>query len=420
MDQPTTDTQTNVRALFIGSQMGWHGGNSIPMALVGAPGTGKSEIILQMGDLYRARVREMGLAEDYVVSHLVGPQMLPEDVAGIGHINSEAKALERWPLLGIRSLANAKYGISFFDELTATSQAVGGATMTAIQSRLYGDTLLPSTISAIAAWNPPECAAGGRDLSWPEINRFCVLKWTLSNKDYLDYLMGGPGALAHAVYLPADWWAESKRFRARILVKSFLQVNPQFINTLDSGEATPADAGNPWASQRAWSNVTRALGAVFSLGLDANGDEASVLVRGLVGDGVGRAFIGHCRDMDLPNPEDLLDAAMRGSAKESKADRTERLLGLIPSSVSKRSDKLKVCLESVANAAIAPHENKLDRWTAGWAIVGPFLQAKPDIALDAAQSLVGACPAGSDTARDEILAVFKILNATSAIPQHSR
>ena len=408
------DTQVNVRALCIGIQMGWYGGSPIPMALEGVPGTGKTEIVQQLGEQFAAHLADKGYSDTWAFQTFAAPSMLAEDIAGIGHIDTEAEALVRWPLVGVRNLKTAEFGVAFFDELTAASQAVGGAMLTAVQSRLYGDTTLPKTVAPVAAWNPPECAAGGRDLSFPEINRFCVRQWSLSIQDFLDYNMGGKGAVAHAVYLPPTW-EEDNLMAAAMLVNSYLQIHPNHVNSLQSGDTKENDTGKPWASQRAWQNVTRALAAVASIGLDANGEEASVLIRGLVGDGIGRSFIGHCREMKLPNPEDILKVALTKLDGETEKARMKRCKDAIPEAVYRRPDLLKLCLEGVARvAADNSHKALVERWTVAWDIVFPWMEEKPDMAIEAAQLLAASKPGKAKMPRKEIAAMFKMHDASGA------
>jgi len=383
------------------------------MGLEGVPGTGKTEIVKALGEIFAAHLKAEGISETWAFETFVGPQMLPEDVAGIGFLNTEKKALERYPLIGVRNLLNAKYGIAFFDELTATSTAVGGSSMTAVQSGIYGDTHLPGTVAPLAAWNPVESAAGGRDLSAPEINRFCKLKWKLSDADFINKLMGGKGALAHAVMLDADW---EERFlpHARALVASFLKINPKYINTMESGETTEANSSEPWASQRQWSNATRALAAVLSLGHDPNSELAATLVKGLVGDDVGRFFIAFVRTIDLPDPNVLLEAAMEFPASTDNEVCKKRSFALIPESVMQRPDKLKICLDGVAHTAQQDHKNAVKRYVAAWEIVYPFMLDYPDMALEASQILAANVPKGAPEMREEITALFRIQDASGS------
>jgi hypothetical protein len=46
-----------------------------------------------------------------------------------------------------------------------------------VHERVVGELHLPSTVSVVAAANPPETAVGGSDLSAPLANRFLHLDW---------------------------------------------------------------------------------------------------------------------------------------------------------------------------------------------------------------------------------------------------
>lgn len=377
-----------VEAMSICMQTGWYGGRNIPVGLEAVPGCGKTQITEQVAEKLGAVAIERGLCENFAFSLFVGPQTMPESIEGIPAPDMDAKALSRLPLIGVRKLIDAGYGVCAFDELTSTLQATGAAMMTAIQDGRYGDVVMPHTVARVCMWNPPTCAAAGRDFSAPEINRICRIEWQLPLGDFLDHLAGGEGAVAHIRVLDEDW-EEKGTPRAATLVRAYLQTNQAAANTMQSGKTTEAQASMPWASQRSWANVVRLLAAVISLGEEPNSDLAYILVKGMIGEGEADSFIGFLREMDLPDPEDILAEALKDVKGETDEERIKRIGAAIPKAVWDRPDKMRICLDSVAIAAQqTDHPEWTERWNAAWRALEPVLDSKPDHALSATRILI--------------------------------
>lgn len=387
----------NVELLSICLQMGWHGGKTIPVLLEGVPGTAKTQVVKQIGAQLLPALQAQGLSDVYEVQTFVLPQTMPETIEGIPSPNLERMALERLPLIGIRKLMEAKYGIWFGDEITSATQQTGAATMTLVQDGQAGDEVLPDTVGRVMCCNPPECAAAGRDFTPPEINRVLRLDWKLPHEDFIDFLKGGPGLMSHVRILPANW-EEENIAHARTLVSAYLERNLGNINMLDSNQVTTEQASKPWASQRQWWNLTRILAAVFSLGETAASDLAYVAAQGTVSDGIADHFMGFLREMDLPNPEDVIKAAFKvqANSKLNEEQRVKAYAAILPKSVADRPDKLRIALESVAIAAQSKdREDYVERWQVAWEIFGPWLEKKPDNVLSAARILGDRKPQGA-------------------------
>lgn len=384
----------NMELLSICLQMGWYGGRTMPVLLEGVPGTAKTQVIKQLGREFADYLAKNEVSDTFYTETVVIPQTMPETIEGIPSPDLESHSLVRLPLSGIRKLKQAGYGIWAGDEVTSGSQQTGAACMTLVQDGKAGDEVLPHTVGRVMMCNPEWCAAAGRELAPPEINRVCRIEWKLPNEDFLDFLAGGPGLMTHVRYLPQDW-EDLGMNRARTLVRAYLKTNPKVINTMESGETTEAQASKPWASQRQWWNVTRLLAAIFALGEEPSSELAYLAVCGTVGEGVADQFVGWLREMDLPDPEKILSEAMKDKEGETRDDKIARIRKEIPDSVWRRADKLRLCLDSVAIAAQQDREDRADRWQAAWLVVEPVLDKKPDNAMSASQLLAERKPAGA-------------------------
>jgi hypothetical protein len=103
---------------------------------------------------------------------------------------------------------------------------------------------------------------------------------------------------------------------------------------------------------------------------DLSEDTEFYLVAGAVGAADAREFITWQREMDLPNPEDLL-------AKPSSLK------------VAKRADKTYAILSSVVSAVL--NDLTEDRWQRGWKVLAEAAkQESADIAAFAAKAFIKA------------------------------
>jgi hypothetical protein len=339
---------------------------NVPFMLVGLPGIGKTQIIQGLGDNL---ANQLGRA--FPVEVFTAPQRMPEEVGGIPVPFYEQEEVKCLPMRIGKTLLKAGAGIIAVDEYSSANQAMGGACMTMIQDGRLGDLQLPSSVARGAMMNPPECAANGRSLTAPESNRFCWIDWNIRLNDWIDYMQGGKGTLATGIILPAKW-EQDFGMKMSGLVISFLQRNQELF---DVSKTMPKahDCNKPWASPRSWENTSRLLAACESVGERPDSDLAYLATKGCLGEGPADAFMGWFRDMDLPDPEELL--------KDPK--RAQKLL-------PDRPDKLQVALESVATAAIQDHKNITKRWETAWKVLGPTLQNQPDNSLYAAKILASA------------------------------
>jgi hypothetical protein len=301
----------------------------------------------------------------------------PSDFAGLPVvIDGEVRfAPPSWA----RRLAGRTDGLLFLDELSTAPPAVQAALLRVVLERVVGDLVLPDGIVIVAAANPPEQAADGWDLSAPLANRFCHLDWTMDARTFAEGMAAGFAAPA-TVRLPDGW--ERHLVAARALVSAFALVRPALVVAppLDA-----AEAGRGWPSPRTWDMTARLLAASRASG--AGDDAVSALVRGAVGDGAGAEFLAWSAELDLPDPEAVL------------ADPSSFVL-------PERGDRAYAALSSIAAAVVA--DTTVERWMAGWKVLGAAGERAPDVAAVAARLLARCRPAGA-AAPPEIKAFLPLL-----------
>ncbi|HEX2064181.1 MAG TPA: MoxR family ATPase [Acidimicrobiales bacterium] len=347
------DQQTTVEALGIAVAA------RVPVLLWGAPGTGKTSAIRAMADA-------MGWPCETVIAAI----REPSDFAGLPIVaGGEVRmAPPRWA----QRLAEAERGLLFLDEISTAPPAVQAALLRVVLERVVGDLPLPDGIVVVAAANPPEQAADGWDLSAPLANRFCHLDWEVDPVIFAQGLTGGwdPPVVPA---LPEGW--EANLPLSRGLISAFISVRPGLACDLP---ADAARAGRGWPSPRTWDMAARLWAAANAV--DASTEAETALITGAVGEGPGVELLMWHLEMDLPDPEEVL----------ADPDAFE---------VPTRGDRAYAVLSAVA-AAVAARPT-VDRWLAGWRVLGKAGEKTPDVAAVAARVLVQHRPPGA-TAPPEV------------------
>ncbi len=324
----------------------------VPVLLWGAPGTGKSSAVEAMS-------AALGLPCETVIASI----REPSDFAGLPVV-SDGKVIfapPRWA----RTLATEERGVLFLDEISTAPPAVQAALLRVVLERVVGDLALPEGISVIAAANPPEYAADGWDLSPPLANRFCHLDWPVEAQAFAEGLSTGwPAPVVRE--LPDGW--DSQRAIGCGLISAFVSVRPTLVVAMpDDGSS----AGRGWPSPRSWEMAALLWTAATVAG--ASEEARAALVMGAVGQGPGIELLNWAAEMDLPDPEEVLDDP--GSF-------------VLPD----RGDRAYAALAAIASAVAAnPTEQ---RWLAAWKVLGRSAGKGADVAALAARVLAQCRPDG--------------------------
>jgi hypothetical protein len=250
---------------------------------------------------------------------------------------------------------------------------MAAAMLSVEEGRQYGDFHLPD-VSLILCMNPVEHATNARALTAAETNRILMLDWKLDNAAFLDYLRGGKGALSNFPILPKDW----KDFvpAANNLVAAFLERQSSLIHI----QPEPEKANRPWPSPRSWERAATMIGAFRSLGgvyASYAGDHIHTAVNGLVGADTGDQFFNWIKDLDLPDPEEILNTHTDTSGQFKWH-----------SKLPTRQDRLIVALETLASAACQKSRPDFkERWERAWTVLDPVAQMKQDAAYPAVKIL---------------------------------
>lgn len=313
----------------------------IPVMLVGAPGTGKTQTI-------KAMAEEL----EYGLITLVGSRMDPTDISGLPAAatyedavaknrhyapkqtdeekSARASVTVQTPdgetlkkedveetTMHVTSyhmqwwqaevLKNKKY-IIFLDEFSNTPPSVRASLLTFLQDREFpnGD-VLPSETIVIGAMNPVDQAADGSDLDLPTTNRMFFIPWNPPVRDWYNGMLKAWGKKnvsdqeMHYRKMIVDF--HKKR-------NGYLHREPDNENNDDGNAAYGANLADPsesevfqnaWPSRRSWDNAAVALGKAPK---DATVQD--IILQGLVGFRAAAAFREFLREKETYDPMEVL------------------------------------------------------------------------------------------------------------------
>jgi hypothetical protein len=346
----------------------------VPVIIWGPPGVGKTATVQALG-------RALGLPTEVVIASV----REPSDFAGLPVVVNGTVRLA--PPTWARRLADAGEGLLFLDEISTAPPAVQAALLRVVLDRVVGDLALPDGVAVVAAANPPEQAAGGWDLSAPLANRFLHLTWSVDAAAWAEGMLTG-FPTPQFPRLPEGWRAGVAATRA--LVAGFVRARPQLLLAVPDNEAA---AGKAWPSPRSWDLAATMLAAVRAAGL---GPDAELLaVGGCVGEGTAVEFAAYCRDLDLPDPEQVLRHP-EGFKLPARGDQAYAALGAV--------------------VAAALRDLTPERWVAAWDVLYAAAQAgATDVAAACAGPLARAIRPGLPLPSRQLQPFMPLLRAAGLI-----
>lgn len=293
---------------------------SEPCVAVGDPGQAKTAVT-------HAIAEERG----WKITPLMLSILEPQDVMGFPSIDDGVTVYN--PPAWAVELVSAENGILFLDELSTASPAMQKPALRIVHERIVGTLQLGRKVRIVAAMNPPDSGVGALDLPPALANRFVWIKWQQPTGSVANGFIGGWPKVGTLSFDP-DW--ESRVPQYMSLIGAFLKARPALENAMPSG----LQASGPWPSGRTWEMLGRLLAAAHGSGISAQG--RMDLITGTVGEGAGLEFAEWERDLDLPDPEEVL------------ADPIE-------APIPDRPDAVHAVVISVAGAVL--RDNSDERWT---------------------------------------------------------
>ncbi len=352
--------------------------------IMGDPGLGKTATITQLAKENNAALVTLILSIRE-----------PSDLGGLPMLVGEKDTnrgvrlcAPQWVYFLKEAAAKGQETILFIDELTTAAPSLQAAALRVVNEKYVGEEKLPDNIWVVAAANDVSIAANGTELSPPLANRFYHTKYVFDIKDFcLNFgsYWGSAPVISGFNQEKMKAWQE-----ARNRIGAFLNAHPAVGHKLPKEQSEMSKA---WPSPRTWDYASRALALV------SNYEDAVNVMNGCVGQGATMEFISWNKNVDLPDPEDLLKNPDKWNyTKENK----------------KRGDITFAILGSIHSAFKAnPTQN---RWAAAWKIYAKVLDAgQPDIVAQWANQLLKDFKAGTLSIPDEAKKFTSLFKASGVL-----
>ena len=218
--------------------------------------------------------------------------------------------------------------------------SVQAAALRVVAEGVVGDYALPPGVRILAAANPEDQAAGGWGLAAPMANRMIHVDWVPPSPDeWAAWIVGSADGKASDDAVPVfdmDVWDQ---VWAQVRAGFAAFIRRRGAETLLALPDNESARGRAWPSHRSWELAARAVAGCRTLG--AGEDVVLKCLYGAVGTGAGKEIWAYLKEMDLPDPEQMLSGDVE-----------------IP---TKRPDITYAALASVCAVAQLPHKQKNER-----------------------------------------------------------
>lgn len=257
---------------------------NIPVALWGAPGTGKTSLL-----------RSIAQKMDWPLYTTTAAIHEPTDFSGLSFLSGGTltahtmRAPLEWAVtLAEEAAKHAGNGLVFFDDLAYAPLGVQNALLQIVLERRVDQFQLPAGVRCAAALDPvalvPNAVVA---LTAPLANRMIHLAWSPNASWWVaGFRSGWPLEMQP---FPEDW--ESCLPAARNRVADFIEQRPELLNREpDDGDTQ----SGPWPSGRTWDMLSRLLAACDAVGSGA--EVRRLLTIGAVGTEAGNAYLNWERE----------------------------------------------------------------------------------------------------------------------------
>ncbi len=251
--------------------------SNVPLALWGAPGTGKTSLL-----------RSIAYTFGWPLHTMTATIHDPTDFSGLRFLSDGTLSARtmRAPLdwavrLAEEAAKRGGNGLVFFDDVAFAPLAVQNALLEIVTERRVDQFQLPAGVRCAAALDPGTTASNGPLVSAPLANRMVHLAWSPDASWWAEGFLSG-WRFDHAT-LPADWEKNLSATRSR--VAAFIRDRPALLNS------PPKDGqSGAWPSGRTWDMLSRLLAACDAV--DGTADVRRLLAAGAVGDEAGNEYLG--------------------------------------------------------------------------------------------------------------------------------
>jgi hypothetical protein len=223
---------------------------NIPVALWGAPGTGKTSLL-----------RSIANKLDWPLYTTTAAIHEPSDFTGLAFLSGGTltahtmRAPLEWAVtLAADAVKHEGNGLIFFDDLGFAPLAVQNALLQIMLERRVDQFQLPAGVRCAAALDPIVTVPDAAALTAPLANRMVHLAWSPNASWWVaGFRAGWP--LERQTF-PHDWELHLQAARDR--VAAFIEHRPELLNREPMDRDTQS---GPWPSGRTWDMLSRLLAA---------------------------------------------------------------------------------------------------------------------------------------------------------------
>lgn len=274
----------------------------VPVLLWGSPGIGKTSIMQDIA-------RSYGLHLETVIASI----REPSDFSGLPYFDNGVMRLASpaWAHNVIKKNDEGVPSLVFYDEISTAPPATQAALLRPILENVVGETTMPSTVRTVAAANPPRVASNGWDLTPPAANRFVHLDWGMDAQTMKNGFQNG-WPKVDIPQFPRSF--PQMVANSKIIVGQFIGSNPNLVSVLPEGKARKKEtftaSDNAFPTPRAWETVAKLFAAAkvarFADGSSVSDGVLKTLIEGTVGVGAATEFMKYAKNIDLPEPKNVL------------------------------------------------------------------------------------------------------------------
>lgn len=263
----------------------------VPSLAHGGTGVGKSSVMEALaGALNRTFVP------------LLGSTHLPEDFSGYPTPDRKANVVRMMPTSWVQETMDGNAFV-FVDEVTNVPPATQAGLLSIITERRIGDVRMPESTLIAGACNPPELCPNAVPLAPAMRSRFFHHDWEIERESWFDGLRRGcQWSAPEFPIVPDDWTDCLAQFGS--LVEAYLRSAPDKLEMLPNDDETMS-----FPNPRTWTYLVRVFAAASACGYDRKDPIYRALAYGCVGGGVGSEFLRYWHQLDLVNPESILDGS---------------------------------------------------------------------------------------------------------------
>lgn len=274
----------------------------LPVVLWGNPGIGKTSVIQHIAKSY-------GLHLETVIASI----REPSDFAGLPYFDKGVMRLASpaWAHNVIKKNEQGQASLVFYDEISTAPPATQASLLRPILEGVVGETQLPSNTRTVAAANPPRVASNGWDLTPPAANRFVHIDWNMDAITMKNGFQNG-WPVTEIPKFPKSF--NQMVTNAMIIVGQFIGTHPHLVVALPDARGRKKESfsasDNAFPTPRAWESVAKLFAAVkvakYADGSSIQNGVLKNLLQGTIGDGPATEFMNYTKNLDLPQPKEVL------------------------------------------------------------------------------------------------------------------